>query len=96
MVELTDREKKIVLIKFIMHGNSPYTSLSVDDREKHLIAAMQLLGFDYNKDEMLDIGESILAVQQQMMDSAKGFINSLPKGTVERAMKYSMSMFGRK
>ena len=95
MVELTDREKKIILIKFIMHGNSPYTSLSVDDREKHLIASMQLLGFDYNKDEMLDIGESILAVQQQLTDSAQGFINSLPKDVVASAMKYSMSMFKR-
>ena len=95
MVELTDREKKIILVKFIMHGNSPYTSLSVDDREKHLIASMQLLGFDYNKDEMLDIGESILAVQQQLTDSAQGFINSLPKDVVANAMKYSMSMFKR-
>ena len=95
MVELTDREKKIILIKFVMHGNSPYTSLSVDDREKHLIAAVQLLGFDYNKDEMLDIGESILAVQKQLLDSAQGFINSLPKDVITNAMKYSMSMFKR-
>lgn len=95
MVELTEREKKIILIKFIMHGNSPYTSLSVDDREKHLIASMNLLGFDYDKNEMLDLGEAILAVQQQMNDAARGFINSLPKDAVERAMKYSMSMFKR-
>ena len=96
MVELTDREKKLILIKFIMHGMSPYTSLSVDDREKHLIASMQLLGFDYNKDEMLDLGESILQVQQQVIDSASGFINSLPAETVQRALKYSMTLFKRK
>ena len=78
-----------------MHGNSPYTILSIDDREKHLIAAMQLLGFDYNKDEMLDIGESILAVQQSVVDSAQGFINKLDPKMVAHAMKYSMSMFKR-
>ena len=55
MAELTDREKKIILIKFIIHGMSPYTNLSIDDREKHLIATMQLLGFDYDKDEMIDL-----------------------------------------
>ena len=95
MVELTDREKKIILIKFIMHGNSPYSTLSIDDREKHLIASMQLLGFDYSKDEMLDIGESILALQKQLVDSAQGFINSMPKDVIASAMKYSMSMFKR-
>lgn len=95
MVELTEREVKIVLIKFIMHGMSPYTSLSVDDREKHLIAAMNIMGIEYKKDEMLDLGEAILATQQRMVDSAKGFINSLPKDQVASAMKYAMSMFKR-
>ena len=95
MAELTDREKKIILIKFIIHGNSPYTNLSIDDREKHLIATMQLLGFDYDKDEMLDLGESILQVQQQVIDSASGFINSLPKDVIAKAMKYSMTAFKR-
>ena len=95
MAELTDREKKIILIKFIMHGNSPYTSLSIDDREKHLIASMQLLGYDYDQAEMLDLGEAILAVQQQVIDSAAGFINTLPKDVVAKAMKYSMTAFKR-
>lgn len=95
MVELTEREIKIVLIKFIMHGMSPYTSLSVDDREKHLIAALNVMGMEYKKDEMLDLGEAILATQQRMVDSAKGFINSLPKDQVANAMRYAMSMFKR-
>ena len=95
MVELTEREQKIVMIKFIMHGNGPYMTLSVDDREKHLIAALQLLGFDYDKNEMLDLGDAIIGVQQQMIDSAAGFINTLPKDTVQRALKYSMQAFKR-
>lgn len=95
MVELTEREIKIVLIKFIMHGMSPYTSLSIDDREKHLIAALNVMGMEYKKDEMLDLGEAILVIQQRMVDSAKGFINSLPKDQVANAMRYAMSMFKR-
>ena len=96
MAELTDREKKIILIKFIMHGMSPYTELRVEDREKHLIAAMEMLGYAYDKNEMLDLGEAILRVQQQVIDSASGFINSVPAETIARAMKYSMTLFKRK
>ena len=95
MVELTEREKKIVMIKFVMHGVGPYQNLSVDEREKHLIAALQLMGIQYNRDEMLDLGEAILAVQQSMMDSARGFINSIPKDQVANALKYAQSMFKR-
>ena len=95
MVELTEREKKIVMIKFIMHGTGPYMALSPDDREKHLIAAMQLLGYDYNQDEMLDLGDAILAVQQDMIDAASGFLNLIPADVVKNAIKHSMSMFKR-
>lgn len=95
MVELTEREKKIVMIKFVMHGVGPYQNLSVDEREKHLIAALQIMGMQYNRDEMLDLGEAILAVQQSMMDSARGFINSIPKDQVANALKYAQSMFKR-
>lgn len=96
MVELTDREKKIVMIKFIMHGVGPYQDLPVDDREKHLIAAIQLLGFQYNKEEMLDLGEGILAVQQQMINSAMGFVNMVPKDQIQNALRYAQEMFKRK
>lgn len=95
MVELTEREKKIVMIKFVMHGVGPYQNLSVDEREKHLIAALQIMGIQYDRDEMLDLGEAILAVQQSMMDSARGFINSIPKDQVANALKYAQSMFKR-
>ena len=95
MVELTEREKKIVMIKFVMHGVGPYQNLSVDEREKHLIAALQIMGIQYDRDEMLDLGEAILAVQQSMIDSARGFINLIPKDQVANALKYAQSMFKR-
>lgn len=92
MVELTDREKKIVMIKFIMHGVGPFYHLSVETRENMLIQALKILGFDYNKDEMLDIGQAILDVQNEYNEKAEAWLE-LNKETVRKALDYSGRLF---
>ena len=92
MVELTEREKKIIMIKFIMHGVGPFQHLSVDARENMLMASLKVLGFEYNKDEMLDIGQAILATQQQFIAKAMGFLE-LNKEDVRKALDFSGRLF---
>ena len=55
MVELTTREKKIIMIKWLMHESNPCTKEPVETREKMLITGLKTLGIEYNKDEMLDM-----------------------------------------
>ena len=95
MVELTDREKKIVMIKFIMHGLGPFQHTSVEVRENMLIQALKILGYEYDKDEMLDIGQAILDVQQEFNDKAGGWLE-LNKETVRKALKYSGQLFKKR
>jgi hypothetical protein len=86
MVELSDREKKIVLIKYIIHGVSPYDTVSIDIREQMLIASLKTMGLDYDKSEMLDLGEAILKVQEDHQQSLIGFLKANKEQTAE-AMK---------
>lgn len=90
MVELTEREKKIVLIKYIIHGVSPYQEAPLDVREKMLVAALKVYGLKYEKNEMLDIGEAILKIQQEINDSALGFLKT-NSALVDKALR----MMGR-
>jgi len=90
MVELTDREKKIILIKYIIHGVSPYDQLPLDVREQMLIASLKTMGLKYDKTEMLDLGEAILSVQGDHKQSLIGFLQSNKEAT-----KRAMDMMGR-
>ena len=92
MAELTEREKKIVMIKYIMHGVGPFQHTSVETRENMLIASLKILGFEYNKDEMLDIGQAVLATQQEFIDKGAGFLE-LNNQTVRKALDYSGGLF---
>ena len=78
MAELTDREKKIVLIKYIIHGVSPFQEAPIEVRSQMLQVAMKFMGFDYDESEMLDLGEAILAVQQESNDRQMGFLQKHP------------------
>ena len=89
MVELTEREKKIVLIKYVIHGNSPFAEAPLDTREQMLQAALKVSGIKYDKAELLDLGEAILAVQQATNDSSIGFLKT-NKSLVDKAL----AMFG--
>ena len=86
MVELTDREKKIVLIKYIIHGVSPFQETPLETRVQMLQAALKSYGLNYVESEMMDIGEACLKVQQEVNDSNLGFLRH-NKGLVNRALK---------
>lgn len=86
MVELTDREKKIVLIKYIIHGNSPFAEAPLEIRVQMLQASLKLSGIKYDEPEMLDLGEAILQVQQDSNDSNLGFLRQ-NMGLVDTALK---------
>ena len=86
MVELTEREKKIVLIKYIIHGTSPYDGAPLETRIQMLEAALKTSGIEYNQGELLDIGQAILDVQNNANDSAMGFLQN-NKGLVAQALK---------
>ena len=86
MVELTEREKTIVLIKYIVHGNSPYAEAPLDTRVQMLQAALKTSGINYTEGELLDIGQAILDTQNAANDSAMGFLQN-NKGLVAQALK---------
>ena len=90
MVELTDREKKIVLIKYIIHGISPYSELPMSTKAAMLKAAAKFLQLDFDEAEWLDIGEACLQVQKDVQESAMGFIET-NKELVDKAL----SMMGK-
>lgn len=85
MVELTEREKKIILIKYIVHGNSPYADADMDTRVQMLQSALKVSGIEYNQGELLDIGQAILDVQSAANESALGFLKN-NKSLVNKAL----------
>ena len=89
MVELTDREKQIVMIKFIVHGNSAFANEPVPVRVQMLEAACKVMGLPWDEQEMFDLGEAIIAVQQQFIDSGKGWLNKN-----QDAIKAGLRMMG--
>lgn len=85
MVELTEREKKIILIKYIIHGNSPHTDTPLETRVQMLQIALKISGIKYDEGELLDIGQAILNVQLAVNDSALGFLKN-NKSLVNKAL----------
>ena len=57
---LTDKEKKIVLIKYIVHGVSPFSEAHLGVRLKMLKAAIEKCGMVYDDDELQLIGQECL------------------------------------
>ncbi len=87
MVELNEREKKIVLIKFIMHNDGPFSKLPMDVRETMLATTCKLLDYEYDKDAMLDLGNAILDVQKAVHSSGEQFMNA-NADTIKEALKH--------
>ena len=83
MVELTDREKKIIHIKFIMHGEK-LQKLPINVRETMLIMTLKLRGIEYDKNEMLDIGQAIIDEQGMIEKKGMGFLDKHGKGIAAR------------
>ena len=76
MVELTDREKKIVLIKFIIHGTSPFAEAKLSDRLKMLKEAVKKCGLHYDEDELFMLGEQCVALQKSLSGNLMSYIKS--------------------
>ena len=89
MVELTDREKRIVLIKFIMHGKSQFSEMPIEQRLQFLEVYTKLVGLEWNNDEMKDLGDAIVAFQQSLLDSSKGWL-----AKNQDAVKAGLAMMG--
>jgi len=71
---LTDREQKIVLVKFIIHGNSPYADVPLGTRIKMLKVAVEKSGLIYDENELMIIGQQCLDVQAKLNNNLMGFI----------------------
>jgi dsDNA-specific endonuclease/ATPase MutS2 len=63
---LTDREKKIILIKYIIHGVSPFSEASIDTRIKMLKSAIEKSGMIYDDAELQLIGQECLELQGKL------------------------------
>ena len=74
MTPLTAKEKKIILIKYIIHGVSPFSEASLDVRIKMLKEAMKKIGLHYDEEELLLIGEQCLEVQDSLNNSLMDYI----------------------
>lgn len=90
MAELNNREKKIIMIKYIVHGTSPFDSTPLEQRVQMLEASLKTMGIEYDESELLDLGQAILNVQQNANDSALGFLKSNPS-----LVKKAISMIGK-
>jgi hypothetical protein len=73
---LTDKEKKIVLIKYIIHGVSPFDKASIDTRVRMLRSAVEKSGMTYNDMEMQSIGQECLDLQGKLNTGLMDFIKS--------------------
>ena len=87
MVELTEREKKIVMIKFIMHNDGPFSQLPMGTRENMLAASLKIMNMEYNKDEMLDIGQAVVDLQHNFVKSGQQFMQA-NAGAFQEALKH--------
>jgi len=83
MTPLTDREKKIILVKFIIHGNSPYAKAPLSLRVKMLKVAVEKSGLHYDENELMVIGQQCLDVQAKLNNSLMDFI----KGNKDMVIK---------
>jgi hypothetical protein len=72
---LTEREEKIILIKYIIHGVSPFFNSPLETRIKMLQTAAEICGYPYDDAEWQEIGRSILATQQKVNEKLSGFVN---------------------
>jgi len=75
-MSLTDKEKKIVLIKYIVHGVSPFDKASIDTRVRMLKSAVEKSGMIYDDAEMQSIGQECLDLQGKLNIGLMDFIKS--------------------
>lgn len=71
MVELTDREKKIVILQNVM-ANPEMKSVPFETQQAATKAMWLVMGFDWNDDEITDMLLAINEVHKETHDSAMG------------------------
>jgi|APSaa5957512535_1039671.scaffolds.fasta_scaffold48295_5 hypothetical protein len=74
-ITLTDNEIKIVMIKYIIHGISPFYDAPIQLRAKLLQVAIKQAGFTDTDDELQNLGLEILKVQEWVNNNAMKFLN---------------------
>jgi len=78
------------MIKYIIHGVSPYQDTPLEIRAQMLEAVLKTMGIKYTTSELVDLGEAVIKVQQNCNDSLMGFLKT-NKGLVKQAL----SMMGK-
>lgn len=73
---LTDKEKKIVLIKYIIHGTSPFAEASLETRIRMLRQAVEKCGMSYNDAEMQEIGQECITLQGMLNSKLMSHVTS--------------------
>ena len=73
-LKLTEREEKIILIKYIIYGVSPFYNAPLETRIKMLQSAAEICGYPYDDAEFQEIGRACLAVQQKINERLMGFV----------------------
>lgn len=71
---LTDKEKRICLIKYIVHGNSPFADEPIEKRIEMLEAACLTIGLDYDDSKMQELGREILDFQAEFIEIQNVFV----------------------
>ena len=73
-LKLTEREEKIILIKYIIHGVSPFYDAPLETRIKMLQSAAEIYGYPYDDAEFQEIGRACLEVQQKVNERLLEFV----------------------
>lgn len=73
-IKLTEREIKIIMIKYIIHGVSPFHQAPLELRVKMLMTAAAQFGLKYDDAEWQNLGLEILTVHQIINDNAAKFL----------------------
>ena len=71
---LTDREKKLALVKYIIHGTSPFSDAPLETRINMLKAASNIIGIGFDESEYMEIGQECLFFQEEVNQSLSKFL----------------------
>ena len=73
---LTPKEKRIVLIKYIIHGVSPFAEAPLALRIQMFQAACGVLNIKDSDEELMAIGQECLDYQDEINKSLRGFLTA--------------------
>lgn len=76
---LTDREKKLVLVKYIIHGVSPFDAAPLDKRVKMLKVAVEKAGLNYDESELMKLGELCIDLQGKLNHTLTDYLEDNPE-----------------